>query len=126
MRRAERRLEAVPKQWQNDIACLHGHDSSLGAAIGHLSNHCFRPQLAPDAPAPTTVWRRLKRWGEVGIWERIWRAALAVLDGHGKLDWSMAFLDGSFAPAKRATVLIVKQVGPVAMVSGRVPPRARW
>jgi transposase len=47
------------------------------------------------------VWRRLKRWGEAGVWARIWRAALAVLDGQGKLDWSMAFLDGSFVPAKR-------------------------
>jgi len=33
--------------------------------------------------------------------ERIWRAALAALDQQGKLDWSVAFLDGSFAPAKR-------------------------
>jgi transposase len=51
--------------------------------------------------APTTVWRRLKRWGEMGIWERIWRAALAELDQHGQFDWSMAFLDGSFAPARK-------------------------
>lgn len=50
--------------------------------------------------APTTAWRRLKRWGEGGIWERIWRAALAALDRGGALDWSMAFLDGSFVPAK--------------------------
>ncbi len=33
--------------------------------------------------------------------KRIWRAALAVLDAQGTLDWSMAFLDGSFAPAKK-------------------------
>ncbi len=51
--------------------------------------------------APTTVWRRLKRWGEEGVWERIWRAALSALDRQGQLDWSMCFLDGSFAPAKR-------------------------
>jgi transposase len=50
---------------------------------------------------PTTAWRRLKRWGAEGTWERIWRAALAVLDRQGKLDWSMAFLDGSFVPAKK-------------------------
>jgi transposase len=47
------------------------------------------------------VWRQLKRWGEEGVWERIWRATLAHLDQQGKLDWSMAFLDGSFAPAKK-------------------------
>jgi transposase len=35
------------------------------------------------------------------VWERIWRAALVALDQHGQLDWSMAFLDGSFVPAKR-------------------------
>ena len=34
------------------------------------------------------------------MWERVWRSALAALDQQGKLDWSMAFLDGSFAPAK--------------------------
>ena len=47
------------------------------------------------------MWRRLKRWGEAGIWERIWRTALAALDEQSKLDWSMAFLDGSFVPAKK-------------------------
>jgi transposase len=57
--------------------------------------------LPREYGAPTTVWRRLKWWGEAGIWERIWRAALATLDRQGQLDWSMAFLDGSFAPAKR-------------------------
>ena len=35
------------------------------------------------------------------MWERIWRAALAVLDQHGQLERAMAFLDGSFAPAKK-------------------------
>jgi transposase len=66
-----------------------------------LITGCRWQDLPRAYGAPTTVWRRLKRWGEVGIWERIWRAALAVLDGHGKLDWSMAFLDGSFVPAKK-------------------------
>jgi transposase len=57
--------------------------------------------LPRDNGAPTTVWRRLKRWGEAGVWERIWRAALASLDQQRKLDWSMAHRDGSFASAKR-------------------------
>ena len=57
--------------------------------------------LPREYGAPTTVWRRLKHWGEIGVWERIWRAALAALDQHGQLDWSMSFLDGSFVPAKR-------------------------
>jgi len=36
----------------------------------------------------------------MGVWERIWRAALSALDQRGQLDWSMSFLDGAFAPAK--------------------------
>src|SRR5258708_24737498 len=57
--------------------------------------------LPREYGAPTTAWRRLTRWGEEGVWQRIWRAALASLDVQGKLDWSMAFLGGSFAPAKK-------------------------
>ncbi len=66
-----------------------------------LITGCRWQDLPREYGAPTTVWRRLKQWGEEGIWERLWRAALAALDQQGKLDWSMAFLDGSFAPAKR-------------------------
>src|SRR5215468_10775397 len=50
--------------------------------------------LPRDYGAPTTVWRRLKRWGEAGVWERVGRAALAQLDRAEQLDWSIAFLDG--------------------------------
>ena len=35
------------------------------------------------------------------MWTRIWQAFLASLDEQGKLEWSRAFLDGSFVPAKR-------------------------
>lgn len=62
---------------------------------------CRWQDLPREYGAPTTVWRRLKCWGETGVWERLWRVSLVALDLHGQLDWSMAFLDGSFAPAKR-------------------------
>ncbi len=65
-----------------------------------LITGCRWQDLPREYGAPTTVWRRLKRWGEEGVWERLWRAALAALDLHGQLDWTMAFLDGSFVPAK--------------------------
>lgn len=48
-----------------------------------------------------TCWRRLKQWEEKGVWEKIWRRLLAALDRQEKIDWSLAFLDGSFVPAKK-------------------------
>jgi transposase len=66
-----------------------------------LITGCRWQDLPREYGAPTTVWRRLRRWSEEGVWERIWRAALVMLDQHGQLDWTMAFLDGSFAPAKK-------------------------
>jgi transposase len=65
-----------------------------------LITGCRWQDLPREYGAPTTVWRRLKRWGADGIWERIWRAALAALDRQGQLDWTLACLDGSFVPAK--------------------------
>src|SRR5215472_5263412 len=66
-----------------------------------LITGCRWQDLPREYGAPTTVWQRLRRWGEEGVWERIWRAALAALVERGELDWSIAFLDGSFAPAKK-------------------------
>jgi hypothetical protein len=66
-----------------------------------LITGCRWQDLPREYGASTTVWRRLKRWGEEGVWERIWRATLATLERHGQLDWTIAFLDGSFAPAKK-------------------------
>lgn len=66
-----------------------------------LITGCRWQDLPREYGAPTTVWRRLKRWGEVGVWECIWRAVLTALDVQGQLDWSMAFLDDSFVPAKK-------------------------
>ena len=66
-----------------------------------LTTGCRWQDLPQEYGAPTTEWRRLKRWGEIGVWERIWRVALSALHRQGQLEWSMAFLDGSFAPAKK-------------------------
>jgi transposase len=71
-----------------------------------LITGCRWQDLPREFGAPTTVWRRLRRWSEEGVWERIWRVALAALDQQGKLNWSMAFLDGSFAPAKKGGDLV--------------------
>ena len=54
-----------------------------------------------EYPSPSTCWRRLKRWDEDGTWLRIWRAFIAELDARGRLQWETAFIDGTFASAKK-------------------------
>ena len=49
----------------------------------------------------STCWRRLQEWTANGTWENVWRALLSQLDAAGKIEWSQAFLDGSFVPAKK-------------------------
>ena len=42
-----------------------------------------------------------QEWEEQGVWEHIWLRVLRTLDEQSRLDWSQAFLDGSFVPAKK-------------------------
>ena len=86
---------------QPDRATAADDRRTIEGILYILITGCRWQDLPREYGAPTTAWRRLKRWGEEGVWERIWRAALAALDQRGQLDWSMAFLDGSFAPAKK-------------------------
>jgi transposase len=47
-----------------------------------------------------TCWRRLKRWHELGVWDRIHRVLLEDRQGAGKRDWSRTSMDASSLPAK--------------------------
>jgi Putative transposase of IS4/5 family (DUF4096) len=51
--------------------------------------------------SPSTCHRRLQEWQDQGVWEQIRLKFLGTLDAQGKLDWSQAFLDGSFVPPKK-------------------------
>ena len=55
-------------------------------------------------PSGSTCRRRLLLWEEQDLWLDIWRAFLAELDATQKLDWDEAFIDGSFAPAKKGAL----------------------
>jgi len=61
--------------------------------------------------SPSTCWRRLKTWEEQDVWLDAWRAFLAELDHKGQLDWSEAFVDGSFAPAKKGAIASAQPKG---------------
>ena len=61
-----------------------------------------RWQDLPDRyPSPSTCWRRLRLWEDMGGCLDIWRKFLSIMDEKGLLDWEEAFIDGSFAPAKK-------------------------
>ena len=64
--------------------------------------------LPDEYPSPSTGWRRLQGWQEEGVWLEAWRALLGALDAEGLLQWDEAFLDGSFAPAKKGALRSVK------------------
>ena len=57
--------------------------------------------LPPKYGSRSTCPRRLQEWQDQGVWERIRLQLLSTLDTQAKLDWSRAFLDGSFVPAKK-------------------------
>jgi|Tabmets5t2r1_1033131.scaffolds.fasta_scaffold92550_2 transposase len=51
--------------------------------------------------SPSTCWRRLKQWEEMGVLLKLWRAFLAQLNDQEKIRWDECFADGSFVPAKK-------------------------
>ena len=55
-------------------------------------------------PAYATCGRRLGEWEAAEVWLTLWRAFLADLDERQQLDWSEAFLDATFAPAKKGAL----------------------
>jgi hypothetical protein len=66
-----------------------------------------RWQDLPDwYPSPSSCWRRSKLWEEQGVWLDVWRKFLSMLDEKGALDWQEAFIDESFAPAKKGGPLL--------------------
>ena len=78
-----------------------GHRAVIDGILWVLKTGARWRDLPNEYPSPATCWRRLKRWDEDGTWERIWRAFLAELDAQGRLQWETAFIDGTFAAAKK-------------------------
>lgn len=74
--------------------------------------------LPAEYASPSTCWRRLKRWDEDGTWLRIWRAIIAELDARGRLHWETAFIDGTFAPAKKG--------GPTSVLPSAGKVQSAW
>ena len=74
---------------------------TLNGVLYVLRAGCRWQDMPREYGSPSTCWRRLKAWEENGTWERIWRSLLTLLDEQDKIEWTKAFLDGSFVPAKK-------------------------
>ena len=57
--------------------------------------------LPPRYGSRSTCHPRLRERQDQGVWEQIRLKLLTALDHQAKLDWSRAFLDGSFVPAQK-------------------------
>lgn len=88
------RLESRGRPWRDDRQVFEG-------VLWVLKTGARWRDLPEAYPSPSTCWRRLKLWEEHGVWLTLWRAFLAELDAQGRLNWSEAFLDGSFVSAKK-------------------------
>jgi len=96
-----RRRDNRGRPWASNRACLEG-------ILWVLQTGAAWRFLPGEYPSPSTCWRRLKQWEEEGVWLSAWRTLLGALDREGLLKWDEAFLDGSFAPAKKGARRSVK------------------
>ena len=58
-------------------------------------------ELPAKYGSPVTCWRRFTQWKKQGVWRNIWQKLLVMLDKQEKLTWEVAYLDGTFASAKK-------------------------
>jgi transposase len=91
----------IPKQTPGP-GRKRSHDRhTLNGILFVLKTGCTREDVPRACGSPATCWRRFRHWAADGTWEQIWRVLLSQLDAQGKLEWTRAFLDGSFVPAKK-------------------------
>ena len=60
-------------------------------------------------PPYQTCHRRFQQWVEQGVFRRIAKELVEDLSERGKIDIREAFIDGSFAPAKKGVLLSARQ-----------------
>src|SRR5919108_802673 len=89
-----RRRDGRGRPWASNRACLEG-------ILWLLRCGARWRDMPSQYPSGVTCWRRLRRWQELGIWEKAWRQLLRQLDQRGQIDWDETFLDATFLQAKR-------------------------
>jgi len=65
------------------------------------THHAQWNELPAKYGSSVTYWRRFTKWKKQGVWRDIWQKLLVILDKQEKLTWEIAYLDGTFASAKK-------------------------
>lgn len=79
---------------------------TLNAILYVLRTGCAWRDLPEKYGDDSTAHRRLQRWQAEGVWRRIHRALLGMLERMKRIDWTSGLLDGSFVPAKRGAIAL--------------------
>lgn len=85
------------RPWVDNRRCLEG-------ILWVLKTGARWRDLPEEYPSPSTCWRRMRKWADEGVWEKIMQEFLGELDARGRLEWEETFADGSFAPAKKGAM----------------------
>jgi transposase len=77
---------------------------TLNAILYVLRTGCAWRDLPEKYGDDSTAHRRLQRWQDEGVWQRIHQTLLGMLERMKRINWSSGLLDGSFVPAKRGAM----------------------
>ena len=91
----------IPEQKPGPGRKRNNDRQTLNGILVVLKTGCTWEDMPRACGSPATCWRRFRHWACDGTWERIWRTLLSQLHAPSKLEWTHAFLDGSFVPAKK-------------------------
>jgi transposase len=82
------------RPWVNDRECLEG-------ILWVLRSGARWGDIPVDLPSPSTCWRRLQEWAELGCLDLIQATVLEELAELGRLDWDQLVADATFIRAKK-------------------------
>jgi len=101
------KLRGGPKggrPWADDRAALEG-------ILWVLKTGARWRDLPSSYPSPSTCWRRLALYEQLGVWDAIWRKLLRRLDRRKRLKFTECFVDATFASAKGGAIRLAQPAG---------------
>lgn len=73
---------------------------ALDAIIFRMRSGCQWNQLPEEYPDDSSVHRTFQRWGERGVFDRIWAVLVEECEELGGVDWQWQAADGALGKAR--------------------------